>query len=167
MSPYATFESRIEVRGEIGCKYHHSVETLQLAQQHIYRRVRFTLNGLQGLRRTTGRDRICFIKEEHSALFISDPKYRRNVLWRFASPHRFHFGVPHDEQATPERLRNGLGANRFASTRRTSKVERETESGRMTLAQTPLTEDQVVVPNLGERHATGLGLAFNFAGPPG
>src|SRR6185437_11869884 len=140
-----------EVRGKIGRKYHDAVEALELAQQYVHDRVGLALHRLQVRRRATRGYRIGLVEEEHRALLVGDTKHRCDVLGRFAGPHRLHLRIAYDEKPSPQRLRDGLRADRLSRSRRTRKVEGEPESGRVTLAQPPPAEDEVVVAHLRER----------------
>src|SRR6185312_13500436 len=85
-----------------------------------------------------------------------DAKHRCDVLGSLAGPHRLHLRIAYDQQASSQRLRYGLGADRLAGSGRPCKVEGETESGSVTLAESPLPEDEVVIANLRERLLQGL-----------
>ena len=78
-------------------------------------------------------------------------EHRGDILRRFAHPHRFELGITHDQQPAPERVRDGLGADRLAGAGRSGEIEGEREAGRVPFGQAPPIEDQVVAGHLRQR----------------
>ena len=148
----ASLECRIEVRGQVRGEDDHAIERFELVQQHVDRDVRLALiwKARDGGRSTT-RDRIGLIEEEQGALLGRRTKRRDDVLGRFACPHGFDFCVVHDQQLHAEGVGDRFSADGFARAGRTDEVERQSESDRVPLAESPSREDQRMIADLRER----------------
>jgi hypothetical protein len=148
-------ERGVNVGGEVGREDHYAGEGLQLVQQDVHDRVRLPLVRRAHRGEAASGDRVGLVEEEDRVLALRRAEHVGHVLGGLAHPARLQLGVAHHEQALVQRVRQRFGADGLASTGRPREVEGQAEPGRVPLGQTPLMEDEVVLPDQSERVVEG------------
>jgi hypothetical protein len=92
-----------------------------------------------------------FVEQQHGALLSSTAKHRRDVLRRLSGPERLELRVAYEQQSSAERVGDCFRADRFTGAGRAGEVERQCKTGRVTFAEPPAIENEVVLRHLRQR----------------